>query len=74
MEGQWKERNTNDNTILADLDVVADGGGLDDGARADMNVVADLHGVVVEVATIGLVRWSLGGSTCEMQRRLRPTS
>ena len=38
--------------------MIPDGGCLDDGIGADVDVVPDLHGIVVEVATVRLVRWS----------------
>lgn len=47
---------THDDTILSYLDAVAYSRSLDDGVCSDVNEVTDLHGVIVEVATIRLVR------------------
>ena len=53
-----KDKETYDHTVLPDLNVVPYGRCLHDRVRAHMYVVTDLHGIVVEVAAIRLVRWS----------------
>ena len=57
----WDIRRTHNDTVLPDLDVVPDGGCLHDGIGADVDVVSDLHGIVVEVAAVCLVWWSERG-------------
>jgi hypothetical protein len=52
-------------TVLPYLDVVSDGCCFHHGARANMNVVANLHRIVVEVATVGLIRWPKVPSQCK---------
>ena len=47
-----------DDTIFSDLDMVPDGGCLHDGVGANVDVVSDLHGIVIEVAPVCLVRGS----------------
>ena len=45
-------------TVLSNFDMVADLRCFDNTVRADMDMIANLHRIVVEVASIGLVRWS----------------
>ena len=47
-------------TVLSNFDMVADLRCFDNTVRADMDMIANLHRVVVEVASIGLVRRSTG--------------
>lgn len=47
--------NTHDYAVLPNLDVIPDLRSLDDRPRPDVHVVADLHGVVVEVSAVRLV-------------------
>jgi len=47
---------TYNHTVLPNLDMVSDRCCFDNGACANMDVISDLHGVVVEVPSIGLVR------------------
>jgi hypothetical protein len=42
-------------TVLSYLDVIPDGGGFNDGTCPDVDVITNLHRVVIEVSTIGLV-------------------
>ena len=49
---------THNDTVLPNLDMVPDGCCLDYRVRSDVDMVSYFHGVVVEVATIGLIRWS----------------
>jgi hypothetical protein len=46
---------TYDDTVLAYFDVVPNLRRLDDRVRTNVNVVADFHGVVVEVSAICLI-------------------
>ena len=46
-----------DDAVLPNFYVVSDGRCLNHRVRANMNMVSYLHGIIVEVATIGLVRW-----------------
>jgi hypothetical protein len=45
-----------DNTILSDLHVVANSSRFYDGIGTDVNIVTNLHRVIVKCASIGLVR------------------
>ena len=53
-----KSSRADDDAVLSDLDMVPDGGCLDDRIGADVDVVSDLHGIVVEVASVCFVWWS----------------
>ena len=37
--------------------MITDGRSFNDGTCADVNMVPDLHGIVVEIAAVGLVGW-----------------
>lgn len=45
-----------DNTILPDFHMVADSRSFYDGIGTDVNIVTNLHRIIVKCATIGLVR------------------
>jgi hypothetical protein len=45
-----------DNTILPDLDMVANSCRFYDGIGTDVNIVTNLHWVIVKCATVSLVR------------------
>ena len=47
-------------TVLSNFDMVADLRCFDNTVRADMDMITNLHRIVVKVASIGLVRWSTG--------------
>lgn len=49
---------TDNKAILADFNMVSDSGCLDHAPSANMNMVAYLHGIVVEVSSISFIRWS----------------
>jgi ABC-type cobalamin transport system ATPase subunit len=46
---------TYDNTILPNLHVVANSGGLDDRISSYVDVISNLHWVIVEIAAVGLI-------------------
>lgn len=50
---------TYDDAVLSDFDVASDSSCFNDAVRTDVDVVAYLHGVVVEVASVCLVWWSI---------------
>lgn len=50
---------TYDDAVLSDFDVASDSGSFNDAVRTDVDVVAYFHGVVVEVTSVCLVRWSI---------------
>lgn len=51
---------TYDNTVLAYLYVVPDGGSFHHRVGANVNMVSNFHGVVVERPSVRLVGWSIG--------------
>ena len=52
-------RKAYDDTVLPNLDVTSNRRGLNDAACANMNMVSNLHRVVIEGSAIGLVRGSV---------------
>ena len=48
---------THDDTIFAYFDAVADSGCFDNASGSDMDEISYFHGIVVEIASISLVRW-----------------
>ena len=54
-----QDEETYNHTVLPDLNVVPYRRRFHDRVRAHMYVVTDLHGIVVEVAAIRLIRWSI---------------
>lgn len=42
--------------VLSNLDVVSDLGCFDDAVGTNMDMISNLHGVIVEVSAIGFVR------------------
>jgi hypothetical protein len=52
---------THYDAVLPDLNVIPNRRGFHYRASTDVNVIAYFHGVVVEVPSVGLVRWSMGG-------------
>ena len=48
-------RTAYNDTVLANFDMVPNGGCFDDRVGAYMNMIAYFHGIVVECAAIGLV-------------------
>lgn len=61
---------TDDDAVFAYLDVVPDSGCFDDGVRANVNVVSDLHWVVIEVSSVCLVRWSIKYQVSSTESRM----
>ena len=53
-----QDEETYNHAVLSDLNVVPYGRRLHDRVRAHMYVVTDLHGIIVEVAAVRLIRWS----------------
>jgi hypothetical protein len=49
---------THDDTVLADLDVISDGGCLDNRVGSDVDIVSDLHRIVVEISAVCFIWWS----------------
>lgn len=49
--------NTYNDAVLPNFDMVPNGRGLYNGIRTYMHMVSYLHGVIIEVPSIGLVRW-----------------
>ena len=47
---------TYNDTVLANLDVVPNRSSLHNGICTDVDVVADFHGIVVEISSIRLIR------------------
>lgn len=48
---------TYNNTILPNHNMVPNRRGFDDGVRTDVNIVPNLHWVVIEISAIRLVWW-----------------
>jgi len=48
---------TYNDTIFAYLNMVPDGGSLDDSVHSNVHIVAYLHRIVIEVSAICFVRW-----------------
>ena len=49
--------NTNDDTILPDLNMVSNGCSFDDTVGSDVYMVTYFHGIVIEVSAIRFVWW-----------------
>ena len=49
---------THDDTVLADLDVISDCGCLDNRVGSDVDIVSDLHRIVVEISAVSFIWWS----------------
>jgi len=52
------ENSAYDDTIFPNLDVIPDGGSLHNSVGTNVNMISDLHGIIIKVATVRLVRWS----------------
>jgi hypothetical protein len=51
------ELDTNDDTILPDLDMVPNGCGFDNTIGTDVYMVTYFHRIVIEVSAVRFVRW-----------------
>jgi hypothetical protein len=53
---QWQHADsTYDDTVFADLNIISDGGSLNDRVGTDVDIVSDLHRIVVEISAVRLV-------------------
>lgn len=52
-----KKEGAHDDTVLANLDMVSYSCSFDNCICANMNMISNLHGIVIEVAAVGLVGW-----------------
>lgn len=59
IERELSESKTYDNAVLPNFNMVSNRRSLDDTSSSDMNMISNLHWVVVEVSSIGLVRRSI---------------
>lgn len=53
---KYMQDNTYNDAVLPNFDMVPNGRGLYNGIRTYMHMVSYLHGVIIEVPSIGLVR------------------